>query len=75
MLITYERVYYADRVSTAGDAVPVQVRAGAESQIAYLLPTRAHVLTTRDGRAFSRAALASSEGWIVTYTPEAPHAV
>jgi hypothetical protein len=65
--LTFESVYYADRRIAEP---PPELLAAAEQQIPFLLPTRTHWLSTRDGRTFSRTPLASSQGWYVTYTPK-----
>jgi hypothetical protein len=64
--LTFESVYYADR--RIAEPSP-ELLATAEQQIALLHPDRTHVLSTRDGRTFLFAPLASSQGWYVTYTP------
>jgi hypothetical protein len=65
--LTFESVYYAERQIAEP---PADLRAAAELQIEWLHPERTHVLSTRDGRAFARTPLASSQGWYVTYTPK-----
>lgn len=67
MKITYQSVYYAD---VRECEPPAALRAKAEAQVPFLLPTRRHVLTTKDGETFLRQPLATSQGWIVTYLPE-----
>jgi hypothetical protein len=66
MVMRFERVYNQYRTP---EEPPAALRAAAEAQLAYLHPERTHVLSTRDGRAFSRLPLTSNEGWYVTITP------
>lgn len=69
MTIKYERVYFQHRNV---EVPPDTIRLSAESQSQYLHPERTHILTCGRAGHLSRAPLASSEGWIVTYSPDAP---
>jgi hypothetical protein len=66
MVMTFERVYYQHRDP---QEPPAAIRTAAEGQIAFLHPERTHVLSTRDGRQFSRGPLTGNEGWYVTIAP------
>lgn len=68
MSLTFERVYGSHR---APAVPPNEILDGAENQIPNLHPERTHVLTTSNGRAYTRQPLSSYEGWIITYTPTA----
>jgi protease II len=73
MTITYESVYYADRRQADP---PAALRAQAEANTEYLLQTRQHRFVTSTN-AFGTFSLTradhvpSSQGWIITYTPNA----